>query len=284
MIKFLKYTLGGILLICTLVFVILLYSAWQHNLLSKPVYDTIAPDLSDFRTHAENKPRILLFSKTNGFRHIDSLPAAKKMFAEFAKNEDWAMYETENAAIHNTTDLSTFDLIIWNNVSGDILTKKQRTEFKTYMENGGQLLAIHASGGDPAYDWQWHPQSLIKAPFTGHPMKSHFQDGALKIEDQTHPALQHLPTTWIRHDEWYSFEASPRAQVNVLISLDEASYSPSTWGRTNDLSMGGDHPMVWYHNIGKGRVFYSALGHTPESYVDESFRVFMKNASLWLLR
>ncbi len=285
MMKFIKYSLAILLLIFIFMAAFIAHTAWRHNMLSSPVYDTVAPAIPDFISDdADTKPNVLLFSKTNSYRHLGAIPAAKQMFTNFAKTENWNLFETENAAVHGKTILDRFDLIIWNNVTGDVLTQEQRTAFKTYIEEGGQFLAIHGTGGNPEYDWQWFPKTLIKAQFTAHPMNPQFQDGTLIVENTEHPTTEHLPKEWGRKDEWYSFETSPRADVNVLISLDENSYNPSRWGDKRELGMGGDHPMVWHHNVGDGRVYFSALGHTAESYEDQNFRKFMKRSCLWLLQ
>lgn len=88
------------------------------------------------------------------------------------------------------------------------------------------------------------------------------QPARLQIPDRNHPATSHLPAAWERTDEWYNFRMAPSA-VGVLIRIDESSYSGGTHG--------ADHPMAWYHKLGSGRAFYTALGHTEESYDEPLF-------------
>ena len=45
----------------------------------------------------------------------------------------------------------------------------------------------------------------------------------------------------------------------------------------------GDHPMIWHHKVGEGRVFYSALGHQASSYSNENYRTLLLEAAKWLL-
>ena len=134
---------------------------------------------------------------------------------------------------------------------------------------------MHAAGGDPSYDWGWYVEELIRAQFVDHPMTLHIQQATLTVEDPTHPATAHLEKTWTRSDEWYNFSASPRGRVNVLITVDEGSYDPER------SPMGADHPMVWWHEIGQGRVIYSALGHTPESYDELDYQRLIEKALAW---
>ncbi len=66
----------------------------------------------------------------------------------------------------------------------------------------------------------------------------------------------------MRTDEWYNFHTNPRANVRVLATLDETSYSGGTMG---------DHPIIWYHDYDGGRAWYTAGGHTSESYSEPLF-------------
>jgi len=276
--SFFKWVVAPLVILFLLFVAYFAYTLWKHEMFEEPTFETVAPEIPA----AGGKPLILVFSKTNGFRHIDAIPAAHAMFADFGKSESWAIFPTENAAVFNAKDLAKFDLIVWNNVSGDVFTDDQRKAFKTHMEGGGQFLGIHAAGGDRSYEWQWRPETLIKTQFVSHPNIPHFQDAELKVENQAHPATRHLPATWTQNDEWYTFADSPRERVNVLVSIDEESYNPSTWNWGRDLAM-GDHPMIWHHEIGEGRVFYSALGHQASSYSDENYRKLLLEASKWLL-
>lgn len=69
----------------------------------------------------------------------------------------------------------------------------------------------------------------------------------------------------------------------MIATLDERSYSPKgVWGQ--DLAMGKDHPVAWWHCIGRGRVFYSAMGHTAEAYAEPAYQGMLRGAVQWALR
>jgi type 1 glutamine amidotransferase len=169
--------------------------------------------------------------------------------------------------------------VIWNNVSGDVLSPEQRAALQRYIENGGGFVGVHGSGGDRKYDWSWYPETLLRAQFIGHPLNPQFQRATLHIESAD-PIVQGLGPTWTREDEWYSFAKSPRASdVQILATIDEASYKPEVFGFS--LRMGSDHPVIWKHCVGTGRVFYSALGHTAESYAESEYRQVLERAIAW---
>lgn len=244
------------------------------------VYETEAPAVpTDIK-----RPAILVFSKTNGFRHEEAIPAANTLFAEMAREQGWGHYQTENGATFNAETLSRFDAVIFNNVSGDVFTPQQRQAFKKFIEQGGGFVGIHGAGGDMSYDWRWYVDHLIGAQFIGHPMDPQFQKATVKIEVKTHPATRDLPDSWTRTDEWYSFEKSARKPgVNILATLDESTYSPKgMFGQK--LAMGKDHPIVWSHCSGKGRVLYSAMGHTASSYSEPEYRKLLGGATRWALK
>ena len=183
------------------------------------------------------------------------------------------------AAVFNGPDLKRFDAVIWNNVSGDVLTVEQRQAFKAYIENGGGFAGVHGSGGDFFYDWNWYPDVLIGAQFKAHPMSPQFQAAKLKLDDSKNPILRGLQPEWTMTDEWYSFKTNPRQRgADVLVTLDENTYKPAAG--TEDLRM-GDHPICWTQCIGKGRSFYTAIGHRPESYAEPNTNRLIQQGVAW---
>jgi uncharacterized protein len=243
-------------------------------------YDTELPKLP-----ALTEPAILIFSKTNGFRDDASIKAANAALEKLAKDKGWSSYTTESAAVFNVEQLSKFKAVVWNSVSGDVLTSEQRAAFKAWIEGGGGFVGLHGSGGDLSYDWDWYVNELIGAQFIGHTLSPQFQQGRLVIEDPNHPATRSLGKEWVRTEEWYSFDKSVRAKgYHVLVTLDEKSYSPREkipFLVDMDLRMGADHPMVWTHCVGNGRALYSALGHQAESYAEAKHIALIAGAISW---
>jgi type 1 glutamine amidotransferase len=243
------------------------------------VYETTPPDLP------ANLPRpaVLVFSKTNGFRHEEAIPAANTMFRQLASERGWGFFQTENGATFNPAMLSRFDVVVFNNVSGDVFTPEQRQALRSFIENGGGFVGVHGSGGDPSYAWSWYVDELIGAQFIGHPMKPQLQQATVRVEDQGHPAMRGLPANWVRTDEWYSFKASSRREgYHILATLDESTYNPKgMFGQ--ELAMGKDHPIAWWHCVGKGKVFYSAMGHKASAYAEPQYRQMLAGALAWAM-
>jgi len=238
-------------------------------------YDHTPPTLPEKLPH----PAILVFSKSNGFRDDPSVNAGKAALQTMANRKHWSIFFTDNAAVFNTADLKRFDAVVWNNVSGDVLTIQQRQDFKNYLEQGGGFAGFHGSGGDFYYDWDWYADTLLGARFLSHPMSPQFQAAKVKIDDQADPIVRNLQPEWTMTDEWYSFKTDPRANgAHVLLTLDESTYSPMT-GKLS-IRM-GDHPIAWTRCVGNGRSFYTAIGHRPESYNEPNTSKLMEQGVEW---
>ena len=244
------------------------------------VHETTPPVLPANLPH----PAILVFSKTNAFRHTEAIPAANALFAQIAHDNGWGYFQTENGATFRPDMLSHFDAVVFNNVSGDVFSPEQRAAFEAYVKNGGGYLGLHAAGDNSHEGWSWYTDQLIGAHFTMHTMKPQFQLATVNLEGKDHPAAAGLPASWQRTEEWYSFAQSPRAKgYGVLLTVDERTYNPEGMFGKN-LRMGNDHPVVWWHCMGRGRVLYSALGHQAEAFAEPEYKRLLANALGWTVR
>lgn len=226
------------------------------------------------------RPRILLFEKVNGFKDEPSLNAAHSAFVAMAERKGWAIAVSDKGGAFNPATLRQFDVVIWNNISGDVLTLSQRAAFARWMQRGGGFVGVHGTNGDPVAFWPWFTDTLIGARFLSHPMSPQFQDARIAIEGADHPIARGLPREWTMNDEWYSFKTNPRAiGAKVIATLDESTYSPEGMMKM-DLRM-GDHPIAWTNSIGKGRMFYSAIGHRPETYSENHYVKMLESAVEW---
>lgn len=206
---------------------------------------------------AEEPPQILAFSKTEGFRH-GSISNALEALQTLGAEHGFTVVATEDAADFNPVNLSGFAAVTFVMTTGDVLNSTQQSAFEAYIRAGGGFAGIH-SASDTEYGWPWYG-GLVGAYFARHPSR---QDAILMVEDANHPSTSGLPGTFSRFDEWYDFQTNPRGQVNILLTIDEDSY--------NGGGMGNDHPMAWYHEYDGGRSWYTAMGHTNDSYTEPLF-------------
>ena len=226
------------------------------------------------------RPRLLVFEKINGFKDVPSVNAAHAALAAMAARKGWGVVFTDKGGAFNPRTLRQFDAVIWNNISGDVLTLSQRSAFQRWLTTGGAFVAVHGSAGDPVYFWDWYPDTLIGARFAGHPMNPQFQEARIAV-NHAHPLAHSLPAEWRMTDEWYSFKSNPRmVGANVILTLDESTYV-RTGPMSEGLTMGSDHPLAWTNCIGKGRMFYSAIGHLPETYSRPEYVTLLEDAIGW---
>lgn len=229
-----------------------------------------------------NRPHLLLFEKINGFKDEPSVNAAHAALFAMADRKGWAIAATDKGGVFNPQTLRQFDAVIWNNISGDVLTLSQRRAFQQYLANGGGFIGIHGTAGDPVYFWDWYADTLLGARFLMHPMNPQFQDARVVVEAKDNPITAALPAEWTMNDEWYSFRTNPRASGSTVIAtLDESTYKPVGMMGI-DLRM-GDHPIAWTRCVGRGRVFYSAIGHRPETYSQPQNVALLEGAISWAM-
>ena len=212
---------------------------------------------------------VLVFSKTAAFRH-DSIPDGQAALAKVAMSSDWSLTTTEDASVFTDAGLAPLDVVVFLSTTGDVLDDAQQAAFERFIRAGKGFVGIH-SASDTEYDWAFYG-GLVGAYFREHP---DIQAADIKLEDPNDPTMAGLPATWTRTDEWYAFRDNPRPNVHVLLTLDEASYSPGT------ATMGADHPITWLHEYEGGRAFYTALGHTKQSYSEPLFIGMLTHAIEW---
>ena len=231
------------------------------------------------------RPSILLFTKTNSFRHKAAIRAGSNLFQALSSQNDWNIFATENSAVFNPEDLGKFDVIIFHNVTGNAFSADQQSAFEGWLLAGGGWLGTHAAGDGSHFNWPWYMKNLIGVRFTAHTMGPQFQDANMINEDREHRVMSGLPEYWTHNEEWYSWGESARNNgFTVLASVDEATYRPeqNLFGRKTDLRM-GDHPVIWRNCVGNGRSVYSALGHAAAAYEDANHIRLLENALYWLL-
>lgn len=211
-----------------------------------------------FSSDDPTKLRVLVFSKTEGFRHT-SIDAGKLAFKKMSEEKGFDVDFTEDAGQFTANVLKQYNAVIWLNTTGDVLNNEQQTQFERYIQAGGGYLGIHAAT-DCEYDWNWYGR-LAGAYFLDHPNPDNVQKGKFQVVEKNW-ATQGMPDEFERLDEFYSFKQIDPT-IKVLVKIDEKSYR----GGKN----GDHHPMSWYHDFDGGRAFYTAMGHTDESFSEPLF-------------
>lgn len=215
--------------------------------------------LLGFSSCGQEKINLLVFSKTEGFRH-KSIEVGQAALQKMAEDKGFNVHFTEDASEFVEANLKKYQAVLFLNTTGDVLNRKQEEAFERYIQAGGGYVGVHAAT-DTEYDWHWYGR-LAGAYFLDHPSDPNVQEGTMRVQDKEHPLTQGMPEQFQKVDEFYSFKnISPK--INVVLSIDESTY---TGGNNGD-----NHPMSWYQEYDGGRSFYTAMGHTDETFSEPIF-------------
>lgn len=211
--------------------------------------------------------RVLVFSKTAGFRH-DSIPDGIAALRRLGEQHHVHVDATEDSSRFTDEQLANYDVVVFLSTTGDILNQEQQRAFERFIRSGRGYVGIHAAA-DTEYDWPWYGQ-LVGAYFKSHPA---IQPAEILVAERGHPSTTHLPLRWRRTDEWYDYRDNPRGNVHVLMTLNESSYTGGV--------MGHDHPIAWCHEFDGGRAWYTGGGHTRESFTEPLFLEHILGGLRW---
>ena len=220
---------------------------------------------------------ILIYSGTTGYRH-DSSPAGIRAISNLAAAQrGLRVVASEDPSVFSAASLKRFKAIVLlscttdpKNPASEWLVGDRRAALQQFVRNGGGVLAIHAAA-DSHYSWPWYSR-LIGGHFARHPQGT--PKGNVTVVAPGDPAVQGLPRTISRVDEWYYFEDYDPVS-KVLVTLDPQSIGEK------DIN---PNPVAWTREINSGRVFYTAMGHTKESYSEPFFLRHLGLGLDWVLK
>jgi type 1 glutamine amidotransferase len=227
--------------------------------------------------------RVLVVSTTTGFRH-SSIPTAERIIGELAQANgaftvEYARVEPSDpqfkgadgkpdkakvteaikavlAEKMSPAALAKYDGVIFANTTGDLPLPDSQA-FLDWIKAGHAFIGMHAATDTfPGFQ-----------PFT-EMIGGHFRTHGPQVEveiinqDAECPACKHLPKTWTVFDEIYQLKDFDRTKVHGLLSLDRLKLNADDI--KNNKATPGDYPIAWRKDYGKGRVFYTSLGHRED--------------------
>ena len=262
---------------------------------------------------AGDPTRVLVFTRTTGFRH-DSIEPAVAAIEELGRQHDFGVTATEDPAVFTRAKLRDFDAVVFVSTTGNPITEPaQRRALRRYVENGGGFAGLHAASDqdeESRSTWPWYGK-LLGAYFGGHPLYDarptgdescatagvvSCHTGVVHFEDAKHPATREVVRDngvlgatgaqrrfWDVYDEFYGFATNPRDRVHVLATLDEKTYldDPRLRGELETGEMGPDHPIAWCRPVERGRSFYTGLGHDPSLFEDVRYLDHLLGGIMW---
>lgn len=222
-------------------------------------------------TAAPKAKKLLVVTVTKGFRH-SSIPTVERILQQLGEQSrsytvDYARTDEELAAKTTAQALASYDGVVFASTTGE-LPLADRDAFLNWIKAGHAFVGIHAA----ADTFHKFPPfiEMIGGEFKTHGPQSTVQ---CLIEDAAHPATKSLGKSFSVHDEIYQFKNFNQANVRTLLALDK---HPNT-------SEPGYYPIAWGRMYGKGRVFYTALGHREDVLQAEWYGRHLLGGMQWAL-
>jgi type 1 glutamine amidotransferase len=260
------------------------------------------------------RKRLLFLTHAALYKHA-SLGPAEAAATEYGKTGGFDVttlegYKQDSAKLDMSfltpEYLSQFDGLMLMTNGNLPLTDTQKRAIVDYVRNGKALVGVHCASLT-LYDYPefgeviggYYRRSIIPTNVVGQKM------GVLKVEDPSHPATKMMNGSWTVGEEFYQFGtavwdasrpteqisqvgrlhipmAFSRDRVHVLLSLDTQKTDISDLGP--EITKGGDYPQAWSRTFGKGRSFYTSLGHREDIWsTDATFRAHVTGGIRWAL-
>ena len=255
----------------------------QHSVAQAVGKDQLTPAPHAKPMHLKH---VLVIGQTKGFEH-DSISAA--MAAIYNMGDQTGLWDTELRTDtelltkkdlgRNAKNLDYFDLVIFASTTGELdLDDAQKKDFLSFVHDDGKgFVGIHAAL-DTNYKWPEYGE-MIGGWFDQHPWMTF--NAPIRNEDSDFPATRHFPKEFVKNDEIYQPKEWSRDKVHVLLSLDPTKLNYENNPRIHRTDH--DFAVAWDKMYGKGRVFYSTLGHTEEAWKDPDITKMYFEAIRWAL-
>ena len=218
------------------------------------------------------KPRLLYLTHTAGFVH-DVLPVSEEVLGKLSADSRFDLTVTKDTAAISKDRLTGYSVVIFNTTGELPLDAAQKDALLTFVRSGHGFVGVH-SATDTFYKWPEYG-AMIGGYFDQHPWHQEVQ---IKVEDQSHPSTSHLPASFTIRDEIYQFRDWSRDRVHVLLSLDATSVDLT---KPNVHRTDRDFAVSWTREEGKGRVFYTSLGHEAAVWRDPRFQQHLMGGIRW---
>jgi type 1 glutamine amidotransferase len=182
---------------------------------------------------------------------------------------------TTGAPASGGPSLANVDAIFFLGHREVALDAQQKTELAAWVRSGKGFVASHTAL--TAFDSWPEFGELLGARYDDHPWNT--ASGTIINEDPSFPATKHFAASFPLTDEFYQPKQFSRDTLRVLLRLDVSKMPANPNMRRAD----GDFPLAWAKNYGKGRVFYSSLGHGAETWDNRDVALMYFEAIKWSL-
>ena len=222
--------------------------------------------------------KVLAIAESGG-HHIEYSKAAKIWLDKQAVEGNFSIDYIENTDKINDAFLAQYQLFIQLDFVPYAWKPEAITAFEKYIREGkGGWIGFHHATLLGEFDgykiWPWFSDFMGGIKYKNY--IGEFAAGQVHVEDRKHPVMKGVPASFlVKKEEWYTYDKSPRPNVEVIASVDESTYSPDS-----KIKM-GDHPVIWSNRKVKAKNIYIFMGHSPVLFESEAYRTIFKNAIFW---
>ena len=250
-----------------------------------------------FPSSGGEPPRVLFLSKSSGYEHTSIAHAGEGkshvegVLEKLAAEHSFKLISTKDASLIRAEELANLDVVVFY-TTGDLtrpgtgkglfggdgqppMSASGVADLMRWVEGGGALMGFHPAA-DTFHDPSGKPSPYIQ--LLGGEFLTHGEmfPGRLRIVDPDHPTMAHIPRDWTVMDEWYVFKNMNVDRVHVLALLE-----PSSDPHGQKVYERAPYPAIWCSAVGKGRVFYSAMGHREDVWDNPIFQQAFIDALHW---
>lgn len=234
-----------------------------------------------FATAADTPQRVLIYTRNHvsngkGFVHDNiatSVATVKELLAEKGVESD----TSDDPAVFTKENLAKYGAVVFSNSNNEAFSDPAQSKaFTAYIEAGGGFAGIHSASGSERKNPDF--KRILGGTFRWHTPNQKF---TVIVADKNHPATAGLPEKWTWKDEGYICDLVPG--LHVLLEMDTTSVPKPPRDKWPVKIEGDRIPLSWCHEVGKGRSFYTALGHDIAAYSDPLFRSHLQGGILWTL-
>ena len=225
------------------------------------------------------KKRVLVVTYTAGFYH-SVIPTSEKVLQKLADDNgfftvDFCRTKEDVKSMLTLTGLKDYDGVFFANTTGN-LGIPNLYSFLYWIKSGHAFLGSHAATDT------YHPSQIrgdkSYIEMIGGQFKTHGKqcEVAAIVDDPSHPSTKHLKTPYKVYDEIYEHKENERSKVHVLLSLDRHPDDGHA-----EAGQPEDFLLAWCKDYGKGKVFYTALGHRDEVWESKEFQQHILGGLKW---
>jgi uncharacterized protein len=253
--------------------------------------------LASASPHAQPRKRVLAWADVrNGYQHdsishavatIEHLGRESKAYDTFIRTDSQLITKRQitfpagtgiaTGESFNVRNLDYFDAIFFFGVREIDLLPEQRSDLLSFVRDDGKGFVAAHSAATAFFSWPEFGE-MLGGRFDEHPWG--ITEGTVVVDDRAFPAMRHLPKSMVFRDELYQIKDFSRDKIRVLAHLD-ASKLDLTGPLVHRKD--GDFPAAWARTYGKGRVFYSILGHEADDWDNPALSTMYVEAIRWAL-